>query len=818
MRNAKHITTACLRCRRRKVKCDGQPTCLNCSISNQECLYLVNSDKRRTSNKVTTSLRQRLSQLEDTLRAHDIELPPPSPTYLSRSIPSSASNLEQNNNLSSQRRGSVVGEVPATDPRRSSRGMSPTFETSQQSPSRRSPETKQPDPASQQMFLADDESDSECDDERPPTPPHNNPRNAQNPQQRGQVPLQRGRRVSLETPCDAHPGADDDMASSLTARMGSLQIAEDGQLRYYGPTSNLHISRNGLQGISRSSIRHVASEGKAVLGRAGLDHPVLPSVEIHLAKLYFAWEDPAIHVVDEDIYFEARRAWLDGNTTPYYSETLNNAICAIGACLASGESLGVPEPAPEFFSLRGKALLDIEMDSPTVATVQALVVMSALEAAFTRDARGWLYSGMALRLSVDLGLHLDLADHCRSGMLSPRDVEARRTTFWGVFIHDSMWSVYVGRPWAAGVQYISTPRPPRDLDKVRMQTWNRYPAADSQSVPSGEGVFNPLESCTDATISLCELMRKVNRTLYSGQRMDIKALVTFLTKMKNEFKGWLDNLHAELEVDPYSTTNTYTPGVLQLHMQYNAALVAFLRPYLPRDNQPWHNSLTSAEDTAVLNTVEADCVAAAHRMTDILRCYRRQHTLRYTNIQIVHIIFTCCLVHIYNGCNRASPPQDESSRTSLDDLQFCCQALGEIGRCYGNATRALEVIILFKGEWQRRAAPRRSGARVVHGKSPAESNNSGLARMGHDESRQTGRFSTGAEEGRRAASASDPAVLMNAPELTDFLFPPPLTDFLFQDANNMGLGLGLGPTPPQVGGYGWDPCDEWQNLNWTGSG
>jgi hypothetical protein len=49
--------------------------------------------------------------------------------------------------------------------------------------------------------------------------------------------------------------------------------------------------------------------------------------------------------------------------------------------------------ASEFFSARAKALLDIEMDSPTIATVQALVVMSASEAALTRDARGWLYSG-----------------------------------------------------------------------------------------------------------------------------------------------------------------------------------------------------------------------------------------------------------------------------------------------------------------------------------------------------------------------------------------------------------------------------------------
>jgi hypothetical protein len=43
---------------------------------------------------------------------------------------------------------------------------------------------------------------------------------------------------------------------------------------------------------------------------------------------------------------------------------------------------------------------------------------------------------MAVRLSADLGLHLDLNDQYRSGMLSQRDMDVRRTTFWGVFIHD----------------------------------------------------------------------------------------------------------------------------------------------------------------------------------------------------------------------------------------------------------------------------------------------------------------------------------------------------------------------------------------------
>lgn len=34
------------------------------------------------------------------------------------------------------------------------------------------------------------------------------------------------------------------------------------------------------------------------------------------------------------------------------------------------------------------------MDAPCLCTVQALVILSGVEAFLTRDARGWLYSGM----------------------------------------------------------------------------------------------------------------------------------------------------------------------------------------------------------------------------------------------------------------------------------------------------------------------------------------------------------------------------------------------------------------------------------------
>lgn len=125
----------------------------------------------------------------------------------------------------------------------------------------------------------------------------------------------------------SHTPSSGDMTGSLAARMGSLQIAEDGELRYYGPTSNLHILHNGLQSVSKSTIRNVASEGDLAIRRAGLDQAIDLTMELQLARLYFAWEDPAIHVVEENIYFAEKLKWHnDQSTSSYYSATLNNAM------------------------------------------------------------------------------------------------------------------------------------------------------------------------------------------------------------------------------------------------------------------------------------------------------------------------------------------------------------------------------------------------------------------------------------------------------------------------------------------------------------
>lgn len=76
-----------------------------------------------------------------------------------------------------------------------------------------------------------------------------------------------------------------------------------------------------------------------------------------------------------------------------------NAIrCAIGSAFEARYHptfITFPKSLAEFFADRAKALLEIELDSPCVATVQALVILSCHEGSSNRDARGWLYSGMS---------------------------------------------------------------------------------------------------------------------------------------------------------------------------------------------------------------------------------------------------------------------------------------------------------------------------------------------------------------------------------------------------------------------------------------
>lgn len=70
--------------------------------------------------------------------------------------------------------------------------------------------------------------------------------------------------------------------------------------------------------------------------------------------------------------------------------------CAIGAAYEGRyhhSLITFPKSLADFFADKSKVLLEFELDSPCVSTVQSLLLLSSHEAACGRDVRMWLYSG-----------------------------------------------------------------------------------------------------------------------------------------------------------------------------------------------------------------------------------------------------------------------------------------------------------------------------------------------------------------------------------------------------------------------------------------
>lgn len=193
---------------------------------------------------------------------------------------------------------------------------------------------------------------------------------------------------------DAH--GTETLVNQLADRIGSLRIGPGGQVRYDGATSNFNLVDMGASD-NLTVHRTARHDGPLYLQRLDMGKEVPPELEAHLSNLYFTWQDPAFHVVKRDMFEKARVVWREEQRdTPYFSETLQNAVCSLGAAFEARHFptfTTYPKSLADFFADRAKILLELELDTPCIATVQALVVLSGHDIGCKRDSRGWLYSG-----------------------------------------------------------------------------------------------------------------------------------------------------------------------------------------------------------------------------------------------------------------------------------------------------------------------------------------------------------------------------------------------------------------------------------------
>ncbi|KAI8370939.1 fungal-specific transcription factor domain-containing protein [Blakeslea trispora] len=188
----------------------------------------------------------------------------------------------------------------------------------------------------------------------------------------------------------------------------------------------------------------------------------------------------------------------------------------------------------DLFYNRARRLVDDFLDVPRISTVIALLYMALYDCENTsqhshgqgrlkvRSSRTWMYSGMAIRMCLELGLHT--ANY--SSQMSQFDIELRKRVLWTCFVMDKLESCTMERPWMLKSKDIALDFPtplPEDTAHERLVL---------------EG-FN----------QLCRLMVLMEKVLHFFT-YDIKNLSLWTMSEESQIMHFLDAIHQWRETLP----------------------------------------------------------------------------------------------------------------------------------------------------------------------------------------------------------------------------------------------------------------------------
>ena len=246
---------------------------------------------------------------------------------------------------------------------------------------------------------------------------------------------------------------------------------------------------------------------------------------------------------------------------PYYSEVLLYAICAMGALACEDAQL---RGLSKVFSKHAQSLLYAALDHPDLTILQALILLGQREIGHGHASKGWLFCGMAFRLTHEMGLHLD-PNNWNDGTQPSVDTEVLRRVYWTAFILDKQLSLYFGRPPALYPQEsdvrntIRIPYPPEWESLL-----DTYVAKGLSAEAYEDGIA--LAGSVIYQVELCKILHNMISRLYENRRAkaDAAIMATMTQQIHVSLVGWLSSLPGKLH------WNQWTVGQVPacvLHLQ-----------------------------------------------------------------------------------------------------------------------------------------------------------------------------------------------------------------------------------------------------------
>ncbi|KAL1887131.1 hypothetical protein Sste5346_010420 [Sporothrix stenoceras] len=493
----------------------------------------------------------------------------------------------------------------------------------------------------------------------------------------------------------------DNMIMRLCSGQRQLNSDRVGRLRFFGPTSSLHLvesvtssllicgsSRGGRDG---SNGRRGGGSG----GSSGVAIPTWqtdfpPQVQEHLLDLYWTYQHQVL-----PWYVTAFLRDMRNGDTKYCSSLLVMCILTRAAAISSEPALRAlaladdaeaAEDDPPYLVRKCVVMLEHELDAPGITTAQALQLLSEMHCAISHDTKGWMYAGGAGRLAYELGLHRDPDDFDSSGFgttstsvaadMTQLDKEVRQVVFWSCFNLDRAWALYLGRPQSIRLEDVDAKRP------------GEGGAADTE--PTGE-VRMAAAWCSLLEIvgKICEILNGVHTPRWRLGKEKPNLHVQHL-HLVQRLEQWRATLHPSLQ---YETSQT--PAMIILRMQYAAAMILLHRPLAQ-----FGTDLTALPSPAAADAAQSRqiCIEDAGRIARCLQEYADGHgsvmTMSWVSLHIVATAATTLIASIaeHRPPGTMSDSDMAAVAPQLDSLRRCLTTLNELEKSHVVARRVRKVI------------------------------------------------------------------------------------------------------------------------------
>lgn len=349
---------------------------------------------------------------------------------------------------------------------------------------------------------------------------------------------------------------------------------------------------------------------------------MVPNVDIleHLLAIFFAYYGSHFPFYERDKFLTSVRS----KNAP---AVLLNSMCALAARFSTHPQVH-RNPiylSGEMFGDRAKQLVIVLLSIPSYDLVASLLMLSWYEFGCNRDVGFWMYTGMAIRMAQDLGMHkiseqtsrddIQDSDRLGSGLGQPNDHEnvgkaaeaywnesstLRLNLFWSIYFIDRIISLGTGRPLTLRDEEISCPFPSDGTTQANA-TQRPNPFPHMLRIMSVQGKVNEEISAIRQPEDLTPTKRHIISKLQ-------EELIEIYTKLDRRLLFNVTNFQS------YVTAGN-GGSFLLLHVWFHAVIITLHRPGLMHGfdtlahtlgEQSLEVSMSSAKTiTAILGLAEA---------------------------------------------------------------------------------------------------------------------------------------------------------------------------------------------------------------------